>query len=66
MIGRNIKDEWGAGSGRSGSDDLVTCVARFGRDPEREREDRNAHVTGARMAKSNGHEVCVPSLHLSW
>lgn len=58
MIGRDIAEEWGAGTNRKGSDDLVACVARLGRDNQRENRDRSAHVTGARMAKSNGHEVC--------
>lgn len=56
MVGRNIKEEWGIEGNKGASDDLVTCVSRFGRDPERE-NDRHAHVTGVRMARSNGHEV---------
>lgn len=59
MVGRNIKEEWGMEGCKTASDDLVTCVSRFGRDPERENNDRGAHVTGVRMAKSNGHEVLL-------
>ncbi|KEP49326.1 histone acetyltransferase SAGA, TRRAP/TRA1 component, pi-3 kinase superfamily TRA1 protein [Rhizoctonia solani 123E] len=55
MVGRDLKDERGD-TGVKGQD-LVACVARFGRDAEREANDHNAHVTGARMARSNGDEV---------
>ena len=41
------------------SDELVTCVARFGRSREKEEADRGPHVTGARMARSTGHEVSM-------
>ncbi|ELU45462.1 Histone acetyltransferase SAGA, TRRAP/TRA1 component, PI-3 kinase superfamily TRA1 [Rhizoctonia solani AG-1 IA] len=55
MVGRDLKDERGD-TGVKGQD-LVACVARFGRDAEREAHDRGAHVTGARMARSNGDEA---------
>ncbi|CAE6473282.1 unnamed protein product [Rhizoctonia solani] len=57
MVGRDLKGERGD-PGTKG-DDLVACVARFGRDAEKEASDRNAHVTGARMARSNGEEVLL-------
>ncbi|KAL5636552.1 hypothetical protein ACGC1H_000491 [Rhizoctonia solani] len=57
MVGRDLKDERGD-TGVKGQD-LVACVARFGRDAEREANDHNAHVTGARMARSNGDEVLL-------
>ncbi|KAG8735375.1 hypothetical protein FRC12_018106 [Ceratobasidium sp. 428] len=59
MIGRNLQDEWGAGGRLNESDDLVTCVARFGRDPAKEERDHHPHVTGARMAQTNGHELLL-------
>ncbi|KAJ1309089.1 hypothetical protein OPQ81_004767 [Rhizoctonia solani] len=57
MVGRDPKDERGD-TGTKGQD-LVACVARFGRDAQREASDHNAHVTGARMARSNGDEVLL-------
>ncbi|CUA69076.1 WD repeat protein iqw1 [Schizosaccharomyces pombe 972h-] [Rhizoctonia solani] len=57
MVGRDLNDERG-NPGVKGQD-LVACVARFGRDAEREANDHNAHVTGARMARSNGDEVIL-------
>lgn len=40
-------------------DDYVTCVRRFGRAERGPGEFRgNEHITGARMAQTNGHEVC--------
>lgn len=39
-------------------DSLTTCVRRFGRESSAPGETKGfEHITGARMAKSNGHEV---------
>ncbi|KAG9127634.1 hypothetical protein FRC07_011378 [Ceratobasidium sp. 392] len=59
MIGRDMHDERGAGERLNGSNDLVTCVARFGREASREEHDSGPHVTGARMAQTNGHELLL-------
>ncbi|QRV87975.1 WD repeat protein [Ceratobasidium sp. AG-Ba] len=55
MVGRNLQEE----QGLRRNDELVTCVARFGREASREQADPNPHVTGARMAQTNGHEALV-------
>jgi len=54
-----MQEEWGADGKLEETDDLVTCVARFGRDAAREERDYNPHVTGARMAQTNGHELLL-------
>ncbi|KAF8605379.1 WD40 repeat-like protein [Ceratobasidium sp. AG-I] len=61
MTGRNLREERGMDG--EDSDELVTCVARFGRSKEKEDADRGPHVTGARMARSNGHEVYQYSIY---
>ena len=55
----NIYSRWGkvprAGEG------TITCVRRFGRDPallDSRSRTRSPHVTGARLSRCNGHEVC--------
>lgn len=57
MAARNLREEWGMGD--EDNDEMVTCVARFGRSAEKEEASRYPHVTGARMARSNGHEVLL-------
>ncbi|KAG8936745.1 hypothetical protein FRC02_012027 [Tulasnella sp. 418] len=58
MTGRILKHEWGVSL-----DDLdessAMCVRRFGRLKRGPNERRSSHVTGARMAKSNGHELLL-------
>lgn len=45
------------------SDDVTTCVRRFGRATRGPGESRGyEHITGARMATTNGHEVSRESL----
>lgn len=63
MVGRDLREEWGIDG--EGNDELVTCVARFGRSREKEEADRAPHVTGARMARSNGHEVRI-YIQVTW
>lgn len=56
MIPRMLKSEWGVAA--EDSEDLVTCVRRFGRTGPGEFEPPGSeHVTGARLSESNGHEV---------
>lgn len=57
MATRNLRGEWGMGD--EDNDELVTCVARLGRSTEKEDASRYPHVTGARMARSNGHEASM-------
>ncbi|KDQ64539.1 hypothetical protein JAAARDRAFT_187861 [Jaapia argillacea MUCL 33604] len=57
QAGRILKEEWGM---VPDSDDVVTCVRRFGRKSRGPGERKGSeHVTGARMAESNGHEVLL-------
>ncbi|KAI0723306.1 WD40 repeat-like protein [Earliella scabrosa] len=55
--GRHFQEEWGQPPDSNG---VTTCVRKFGRRTrgQFERKD-NAHVTGSRMASSNGHEVLL-------
>ncbi|KIJ56646.1 hypothetical protein M422DRAFT_22796 [Sphaerobolus stellatus SS14] len=54
--GRRIKEEWGIDN----SDDLTTCVRRFGRKEISENETPgHEHVTGSRMSQYNGHELLL-------
>jgi hypothetical protein len=47
------------------SDDMTTCVRRFGRKSRAPGERRGReHVTGVRMPSSNGHEVKSVMLRL--
>ncbi|KDQ21043.1 hypothetical protein BOTBODRAFT_169706 [Botryobasidium botryosum FD-172 SS1] len=57
MIPRILKAEWGV---NVDTEELVCCVRRFGRreKPGYERVGA-AHVTGSRMADSNGHELLL-------
>ncbi|KZO97971.1 WD40 repeat-like protein, partial [Calocera viscosa TUFC12733] len=57
MIPRLLKEEWGV---KAHDDELAQAVRRFGRRniPTYEKA-RDAHVTGSRMAESNGHEVLL-------
>ncbi|KAI0081776.1 WD40 repeat-like protein [Panus rudis PR-1116 ss-1] len=57
QIGRRVEQEWGV---PPDSTKLTTCVRRFGR-PERGSGEMKAtaHITGSRMASSNGHEVLL-------
>ncbi|KAH9899867.1 WD40 repeat-like protein [Cubamyces lactineus] len=55
--GRHFCEEWGQPPSHS---DLTTCVRRFGRRTRGEHERRGLeHITGSRMASSNGHEVLL-------
>ncbi|EJU06204.1 WD40 repeat-like protein [Dacryopinax primogenitus] len=57
MIPRLLEDEWGV---QAQDDELAQAVRRFGRRtiPTYEKA-RDAHVTGTRMAESNGHELLL-------
>jgi hypothetical protein len=57
QAGRLIEHEWGV---PSDSARLTTCVRRFAR-PSRAPGERRGyeHITGARMARSNAHEVTL-------
>ncbi|KAK7695843.1 hypothetical protein QCA50_000481 [Cerrena zonata] len=56
-IGRQVQEEWGV---PLQSQTLATCIRRFGREKSGSGETRaTAHVTGARMASDNGHEVLL-------
>jgi len=51
-----MASRWG-GSPRSGQE-LTTCIRKFGRPPQSTaRHYRREHITGARLSRSNGHEV---------
>lgn len=52
QCGRRLREEWGM---LLDDKDLTTCICRFGR--ESNKEDGHEHITGARMANTNGHEV---------
>lgn len=68
--GRHFYEEWGRPPSR---DDVTTCVRRFGRTARGPHERRGLeHITGAKIASSNGHEVllcelllALPRLHLT-
>lgn len=55
QVGRSLQAEWGM---KCDEESYVTCVRRFGRQ-EREQRGRvwSDHITGARMAQTNSHEV---------
>ncbi|OCH94104.1 WD40 repeat-like protein [Obba rivulosa] len=56
-VGRFIREEWGV---PPNPDDVTTCVRRFGRATRGPSERRgHEHITGAKMAQSNGHEVLL-------
>ncbi|KZT62944.1 WD40 repeat-like protein [Calocera cornea HHB12733] len=57
MIPRLLKEEWGVSAHE---DELAQAVRKFGRKviPSYEKA-RDAHVTGSRMAESNGHELLL-------
>lgn len=63
MTGR-IEDRWGVPLTVDGNENGIHCVRMFGR-ASRGSGERNgeAHVTGARMAKSNGHELLLCMYH---
>jgi len=55
--GRFLQEEWGV---PLNSDSVTTCVRRFGRKTRGAGERKGfEHVTGAKMASSNGHEVLL-------
>ncbi|KAI0352957.1 WD40 repeat-like protein [Trametes cingulata] len=55
--GRHYREEWGQ---PPDSDEVTTCVRRFGRSTRGPHERRGLeHITGSRMASSNGHEVLL-------
>lgn len=58
-----MKEEWGVPPEQTG---IVTCVRRFGRpsDNSQKRSGRE-HITGVRMATTNGHEVLMCKFHIS-
>ncbi len=61
--GRHLLEEWGVPPDRG---DVTTCVRRFGRSAHRADERTGfEHITGARMATTNGHEVCNFSISYS-
>lgn len=57
QVGRFLQEEWGVVP--QASDDLTTCVRRFGlpKKSKNPRRARSEHITGARMSTQNGHEV---------
>ncbi|KAI0660981.1 WD40 repeat-like protein [Cubamyces menziesii] len=56
-LGRHFCEEWGQPPDNGG---VTTCVRRFGRLTRGEHERRGLeHITGSRMASSNGHEVLL-------
>lgn len=60
QVGRTLQEEWGR---KVDADKMATCVRRFGRRTRARGEmTEYQHVTGARMARSNGHEVSSISL----
>ncbi|KAH8118555.1 WD40 repeat-like protein [Phellopilus nigrolimitatus] len=54
QVGRTLQGEWGV---PCTDENYVTCVRRFGRTQRVSR--RGEHITGARMAQTNGHEVLL-------
>lgn len=58
MVGRILKAEWGQDISIEDDDATTRCVRRFGRLKRGPKERKSqTHVTGARMADSNGHDV---------
>ncbi|PCH41019.1 WD40 repeat-like protein [Wolfiporia cocos MD-104 SS10] len=56
-VGRSFQEEWGMSPD---VDNVTTCVRRFGRTSLAEGERAgHEHITGAKMASSNGHEVLL-------
>jgi WD repeat-containing protein 42A len=49
-----MEEEWGV---PSSTDEVTTCVRRFGRPRNEEKRYRRDHITGSRMSNYNGHEV---------
>lgn len=61
MVGRILKAEWGQDISIEDDDATTRCVRRFGRLKRGPKERKSqTHVTGARMADSNGHDVGPP------
>ena len=61
QAGRYLREEWGM---PPDPHDVVTCVRRFGRPGDHpDKGTGREHITGARMATTNGHEVCIPHVH---
>lgn len=55
--GRQFAEEWGQ---PPDSSEVTTCVRRFGRNGRGAHERRGReHITGSRMASSNGHELLL-------
>lgn len=53
--GRFLREEWGIPPNK---EDVTTCVRRFGRRSRGSGEQKGReHITGARMASTNSHEV---------
>ncbi|KXN89623.1 WD repeat protein iqw1 [Leucoagaricus sp. SymC.cos] len=57
-VGRRIEEEWGV---PSSTEEVTTCVRRFGRPPRVEKKKRfpRDHITGSRMSNYNGHEILL-------
>ncbi|KAI0774275.1 WD40 repeat-like protein [Fomes fomentarius] len=56
-VGRQFREQWGQ---PLHTGEVTTCVRRFGRRARGQHESRgHEHVTGSRMASSNGHEVLL-------
>ncbi|EKM59510.1 uncharacterized protein PHACADRAFT_157899 [Phanerochaete carnosa HHB-10118-sp] len=54
---RHLQYDWGMSAEK---DSATTCVRRFGREPSQSHQRRGSdHITGCRMANSNGHEVLL-------
>lgn len=65
QVGRVLQEEWGMAS--QASEDLTTCVRRFGRVGKTSSGQswrRRDHITGARMSNGNGHEVNPARTHV--
>ncbi|KAG8915589.1 hypothetical protein FRC01_003608, partial [Tulasnella sp. 417] len=60
MVGRILKTEWGQDISIDDDDATTRCVRRFGRLKRGQKERKaHTHVTGARMADSNGHDLLL-------
>ncbi|KAG9046364.1 hypothetical protein FS837_004588 [Tulasnella sp. UAMH 9824] len=60
MVGRILKAEWGQDISIEDDDATTRCVRRFGRLKRGPKERKSqTHVTGARMADSNGHDLLL-------
>ncbi|KAG8973803.1 hypothetical protein FRC05_008222 [Tulasnella sp. 425] len=60
MLGRILKAEWGQDISIEDDDATTRCVRRFGRLKRGPKERKSqTHVTGARMADSNGHDLLL-------